>query len=578
MVSYQRFGRLFRPPAVAVSVVWLAVVLPVLPGCSDDGTQPAAPVVASVQVTPSTGTLDVGQTLNLSAVVKSTTGDTMRSATVAWNSGNTAVATVSIGGLVTARGEGHTFITATSGGKSAQVDITVRVPEAALALMALSPTSIEAGRVGFTLIVSGSGFRPGAAVLWNGGERPTEFVGDAELHAEIAPTDISMTGPVRIRVVNPAPSHHASNELVFQVEVEPKPVARIELTPRLSMITIGQTVPLTVTLRDAAGAVLEGRFVHFSTSTDLVAIVGSSGVLTARAVGDAEITAWSGEVYQTMSVAVTERVQHLVMDGGGPALTVLNMARGGEPTPFWEHTTGTRVEDPSVSPDGRFIAYVIAQAGSRNVAVMDQATRTYQFLTSDNVSDQPAWSPAGDRIAFRSARYDRHDVWSIRPDGSARVNLTVGLPPGSQSENPAWSRDGNYIVFALGSGGDGRRLYTMNADGSNVVPLTLPGFTDTEPTWWGDMVVFTRRSADGTSDVWMTSVSTVGPTMPLTTSGKASMPAFSPDGRWIAYVDGEGTGTGDIWAMRPYGADPRPLSLRSEPSGGGLSPAWLAHN
>jgi Tol biopolymer transport system component len=67
----------------------------------------------------------------------------------------------------------------------------------------------------------------------------------------------------------------------------------------------------------------------------------------------------------------------------------------------------------------------------------------------------------------------------MHADGSQIRLLTDGR---IASITPAWSPDGQYIVFAGRSGGKDD-TYIMNADGSNVRPLTVTGIAGFRLTW-----------------------------------------------------------------------------------------------
>lgn len=86
--------------------------------------QPSVIAVTGVSVSPTTATLNVSATQQLTATVSPTNATNK---TVSWSSLNTAVATVSPTGLVTAVGAGSTTITATTqdGNKTANATITV---------------------------------------------------------------------------------------------------------------------------------------------------------------------------------------------------------------------------------------------------------------------------------------------------------------------------------------------------------------------------------------------------------------------------------------------------------------------
>src|SRR5690606_21766816 len=81
--------------------------------------------VASVSVSPSSFSLPVGDTRQLSVTLKDASGNTLTGRTVNWSSSATSVATVNSSGRVTAVGAGTATITATSEGKSGTAQVTV---------------------------------------------------------------------------------------------------------------------------------------------------------------------------------------------------------------------------------------------------------------------------------------------------------------------------------------------------------------------------------------------------------------------------------------------------------------------
>ncbi len=90
---------------------------------------PSVPV-ATVTVSPPTATVEVDQTVQLTATPKDANGGPLTGRTVTWSSGATAVATVNGSGLVTGKASGAATITATSEGQrgTAEVTVTARPP------------------------------------------------------------------------------------------------------------------------------------------------------------------------------------------------------------------------------------------------------------------------------------------------------------------------------------------------------------------------------------------------------------------------------------------------------------------
>jgi len=90
---------------------------------------PSVPV-ASVTVSPPTATVEVDQTVQLTATPKDANGSPLTGRTVTWSSSATAVAIVNGSGLVTGRASGAATITSTSEGQrgTAEVTVTARPP------------------------------------------------------------------------------------------------------------------------------------------------------------------------------------------------------------------------------------------------------------------------------------------------------------------------------------------------------------------------------------------------------------------------------------------------------------------
>ena len=105
-------------------------------------TPPEPPVLTTIEVSPSTATLDVGHEQQFTANGKDQYGNSISAGTVAWQSSSTAVGTIdSSSGLFTASSAGSTTITASSGGKSGTASVTVQaVP--VLTTIEVSPSTV----------------------------------------------------------------------------------------------------------------------------------------------------------------------------------------------------------------------------------------------------------------------------------------------------------------------------------------------------------------------------------------------------------------------------------------------------
>jgi formylglycine-generating enzyme required for sulfatase activity len=97
--------------------------------------------VASVSLSPSTASLTVGGTQQLTPTTRDASSNVLTGRTVSYSSSNTAVATVSTSGLVTAVAAGSATITATSEGVNGTAAITVTAAGVPVASVSLSPST-----------------------------------------------------------------------------------------------------------------------------------------------------------------------------------------------------------------------------------------------------------------------------------------------------------------------------------------------------------------------------------------------------------------------------------------------------
>jgi len=136
---------------------------------------------------------------------------------------------------------------------------------------------------------------------------------------------------------------------------------------------------------------------------------------------------------------------------------------------------------PSFSPDGSKMAFVSTRQGGPHVFIQDMNSGQVRRLTySGTYNTQPSWSPNGDKILYSSMQKSGEiNIFSIGADGSGLLQLTSGS---RNNEYPSWSPDGSMIVFSSTRGGK-RKLYVMNADGTNQKPLLRMEGEQQQPSW-----------------------------------------------------------------------------------------------
>lgn len=232
-------------------------------------------------------------------------------------------------------------------------------------------------------------------------------------------------------------------------------------------------------------------------------------------------------------------------------------------------TTGAGLEDePSWSPDGKFLAYTTDERGNLDLRVLPLSGGQPLHVADSEADDaQPAWSPDGSRIAFVSAR-NQTGVLSIvlgqdigqflnAKGGDLFLVPAFGGTPAKLADNgyyPAWSPDGKEIVFQ--SDRDGQwDLWKIPAAGGTPGRLTHDPEFDYQPSWSPDgrWIVYGHGVIP---DFHLRVIPAAGGTPIDFSAEKHSYilrPAFTPDMKYIVYSLYNGQTT-NIWKI-PFRSD-----------------------
>lgn len=226
---------------------------------------------------------------------------------------------------------------------------------------------------------------------------------------------------------------------------------------------------------------------------------------------------------------------------------------------------------PRWSPDGTRLAYVLDLDGSElfDIYVYDLATGEHTNLTPDTPNAiQPSfcWSPDGSQIAFisdRSGRFDTYvmDVYPAhgpRPGGEPRLVLSVPHPDWEVQ----WSPDGRWLAVVVEAVAQDYWTFIVPAEaceGDESHPLAGANgpLCAKDARWSPDSTrIAFSSNVRGFFDLGVYELETrritwvtegAGPALGGSTElaevlprGDKEQPAWSPDGRRLAYVAGDG--------------------------------------
>ena len=192
-------------------------------------------------------------------------------------------------------------------------------------------------------------------------------------------------------------------------------------------------------------------------------------------------------------------------------------ATGGEATVLTQDSGVALNFQPRISPDGSTIAFISDRSAQYNLWLMDADGSKPRIVDRDlNATTlEPTWMPDGQYIVARRSPAGRDNpdtrggLWMYHKDGGQGVQLVEGGGRGG----PAWpsvSEDGRYLFYQVTSSAEGGPL----AGSHQIRRLTLED---------GLTVDITSGEAGSSAAASLS-------------SGGASAPEVSPDGRWLAFA------------------------------------------
>jgi serine/threonine-protein kinase len=209
--------------------------------------------------------------------------------------------------------------------------------------------------------------------------------------------------------------------------------------------------------------------------------------------------------------------------------------------------------------------------GLRTVHWMDSAGRLESLQNEPAMYQFPRLSPDGSKLLWMVNQGPTADLWIYDWQRGGKTRLTDGK---SVYIYPVWSPDGRYVVFSSPTGG----MFWTRADGAGKPTLLNASKVFQEPTSFtpdGRRLVFSESNPTG--GLIQTVLLNGGPgqlradkpEVFLQTASSNPYPAFSSDGRWLAYADAE-SGSYEVYVR----AFPDKGTRWLISNGGGTMPVW----
>jgi Tol biopolymer transport system component len=223
-------------------------------------------------------------------------------------------------------------------------------------------------------------------------------------------------------------------------------------------------------------------------------------------------------------------------------------------------------DQPYFSPDGKKIVYVwTGETGeNKDLYIQSLEDNSVRRFTTDPADDlSPVWSPDGSRIAWLRTGQGETAVFVGNVAGGTHEKIADVYPVRVEAvgRHLDWSPDGQYIAVPDKSEpAEPFHIVLIRAKDGTRSALTLPPdkiIGDLSPAFSADgkSLAFVRAASSGVSDVYVVPAAGGTPRRLTFDNRNALSAAWTPDSRWIIFSSDRRRNT-VLWRVRASGGTP----------------------
>jgi TolB protein len=221
------------------------------------------------------------------------------------------------------------------------------------------------------------------------------------------------------------------------------------------------------------------------------------------------------------------------------------------------------VVSPTVSPDGRYVAFTSYKEGRPNIYVIDiDAGRDVFVEREEGMKIGATWADKKTLVySHTSGRYST--IYSLNVETKEKKTL---LRKDGILLSPTFSPDGSKMAFVSDMHG-GANIFVRDVATGETKRLTYSGTYNTSPAFSpkGDLIAFVSRTSPNDFEICVMRPDGSNPQV-LTQGGINDSPYFSPCGRYILYSSQKG-GKTSLYVMLLNGDNKRPLKFTGTEEG-----------